>query len=106
MKSYRHFRCTQTLAVIALLAVASYFSGCATAPLPVAFHPPRTVSAISVNLPSPSAVPHDVFHEVGPSETLWRICSIYNVDMATIMRVNNLVDPKQIKKGQKLYPDI
>lgn len=85
-----------------LLASASLLSGCASTPKPVVYQPPRTVSAINAYLPPTSTVPHNVYHEVGPSETLWRISSIYNVDMVTIMRVNHLMDPRQIKKGQKL----
>jgi LysM repeat protein len=96
------FRCRRVLALLTFLAGVSFLSGCESYAPPAVYHPPRTVSAIVVNLPSPNAIPHDIYHEVGPSETLWRICSIYNVDMKTIMRVNNLTDPKQIKKGQKL----
>ncbi len=89
--------------VLASLISAHLLSGCATSARPVVYQPPsRTVSAISTNLPAPNAVPHNVYHEVGPSETLWRICSIYSVDMKTVMQVNHLTDPTQIKKGQKL----
>lgn len=95
-------RAVQVQRRLLFLASAFILSGCATSKPPVVYQPPSTVSAIRVNLPSPNAVPHDVYHEVGPSETLWRICSIYSVDMKTIMRVNNLTDPTQIKKGQKL----
>lgn len=90
----------------ALAGTAFFVSGCSTVPPPAkplpVVNPNKPVSAIRSYLPSPSSVPRDVYHEVGPSETLWRISSIYNVDMATIMRVNNLTNPTQIKKGQKL----
>jgi N-acetyl-anhydromuramyl-L-alanine amidase AmpD len=46
--------------------------------------------------------PHDVYHIVGPSETLWRISKTYDVDMKTLMRVNHLKNPNEIKNGQKL----
>ena len=88
----------------ALLAGAGFLSGCASTPKPqaTAYLPVRHTSAISTVLPAPSGAPHNVYHEVGPSETLWRISTVYSVDMATIMRVNNIKDPKQIKNGMKL----
>lgn len=43
-----------------------------------------------------------ITHVVGPSETLWRISKIYNVDMDTLLRVNRIADPTLIKNGQKL----
>jgi len=50
----------------------------------------------------PVGCSRDIYHEVGPYETLWRISSIYSVDMATIMRVNHLTSKTQLKKGMKL----
>lgn len=95
---------TRDWMVLLLLAGAGFLSGCAsTAPSrPVTYLPPRQVSAITTVLPAPSGAPHDVYHEVGPSETLWRISTVYSVDMATIMRVNNLKNATQIKNGMKL----
>lgn len=93
-------------ALIVLGSIASFLSGCASAPHAAhatVYQPPsRTVSAISTILPAPSGPFRNIYHEVGPSETLWRISSIYSVDIATIMRVNHLTNPKQIKRGQKL----
>ena len=86
---------------LVLWASTSVLSGCASSSQAI-YQPPRNVSAISTVLPASSGPLHNVYHEVGPYETLWRISSIYSVDMATIMRVNNLKDPKQIKRGQKL----
>jgi N-acetylmuramoyl-L-alanine amidase len=87
-------------ALFALLAGLSFFSGCASSP-PV-YQPTRPVSTPTTVLATPSGVPHNIYHEVGPYETLWRISTIYSVDMATIMRVNNLTDKTQLKKGMKL----
>ncbi|MBU9888658.1 MAG: N-acetylmuramoyl-L-alanine amidase [Candidatus Omnitrophica bacterium] len=92
-----------------LLGCGSVLSGCASTPPPTTA--PRVlplqtaaqpVSAISSYLPSSGVTPRDIYHEVGPSETLWRISTVYNVNMATLMRVNNITDPTQIKNGQKL----
>lgn len=48
------------------------------------------------------ASPHNIYHTVGPSETLWRISKTYGVDMKTLMAANRLNDPKKIKNGQQL----
>ena len=91
-----------------VLVGVSFLSGCASTPPPAlhpaapAFQPPRAVSAIRMTLPASAGAPHDIYHEVGPSETLWRISSIYSVDQSTIMRVNNLTSSTQLKKGMKL----
>lgn len=88
-------------ALLAVLAGLSVLSGCASSK-PAVYQPPQGHAAISTVLPAPAGPLRTVYHEVGPSETLWRISSIYSVDMATLMRVNNIKDPRQIKRGQKL----
>jgi N-acetyl-anhydromuramyl-L-alanine amidase AmpD len=55
-----------------------------------------------VAMPTAFVQPQSIYHIVGPSETLWRISKTYGVDMATLMRVNNITDPKKISNGQKL----
>ena len=91
---------------IALLTTVGFLSGCASSSRTTQanfYSPPsRTGSAISTVLPAPSGPLRNIYHEVGPSETLWRIASIYSVDMATIMKTNHLTNPTQIKRGQKL----
>ncbi len=91
---------------LGLFLAASFLSGCASssrAASSAVYAPPtRGTAAISTVLPAPSGPLRNIYHEVGPSETLWRISSIYSVDMATIMRVNHLTNPTQIKRGQKL----
>ena len=92
-------------AVLLLLVGVNFLSGCASsphAPVTTFTPPPHVGSPISTLLPPPSGAPHDVYHEVGPYESLWRISSIYSVDMATIMRVNKLTSKTQLKKGMKL----
>lgn len=89
---------------LVLLTGVTFLSGCASSSSNSAamYHPVRPGSAITTVLPAPSGAPRSIYHEVGPSETLWRISTIYSVDMATIMRVNNLKNPTQIKNGMKL----
>ncbi len=51
----------------------------------------------------PTAMPRDVYHEVGPLETLWRISKTYGVPQQTIIDANRISDPSAIKVGQKLF---
>ena len=44
----------------------------------------------------------DVFHVVGPGETLWRIAKMYDVNMNDIMRANRLKNSAELKMGQRL----
>lgn len=46
--------------------------------------------------------PHNIYHTVGPSETLWRISKTYGVDIHTLMAANRLSDPTKIENGQQL----
>lgn len=78
---------------VTLLAV-----GCSTRPS----GPSMSTIPISVSGVSPLGIPHDVYHIVGPSETLWRIAKTYNVDINSIMAANKLSDPTKIKNGQRL----
>lgn len=66
------------------------------------YPPARNSSAITTMLPAPSGAPRTIYHEVGPYESLWRISKVYDVDIPTIMRANNLTSQTQIKKGMKL----
>lgn len=76
------------------LCLAGLAYGCATTP--------RPGGPISVTGVMPRGVPHDVYHVVGPSETLWRIGKTYGVEMNKILAANNISDPTRIKNGQRL----
>lgn len=103
LSSTDQFRRVCTWAVFAVLLGAAFLSGCASTPPASGLrNNGAPVSAITSYIPSPSYAPRDIYHEVGPSESLWRISKTYNVDMATVMRVNNLTSTTQLKKGQKL----
>ncbi|MBL7073143.1 MAG: N-acetylmuramoyl-L-alanine amidase [Candidatus Omnitrophica bacterium] len=43
------------------------------------------------------------YHSVAPGETLWRISQMYDVDIETIKRVNNIRDVRDIDIGKRLY---
>ena len=51
---------------------------------------------------TPEALRSDVYHEVAPSETVWRIGKMYDVEMGDIVKANNLKDATKLEKGQKL----
>lgn len=78
------------------LMVGIIASGCASTPAPSRQVP------YSVTGELPYSVPHDVYHVVGPSETLWRISKTYNVSMNSILAANGIVDATKIKNGQRL----
>lgn len=44
-----------------------------------------------------------VSHKVGKGETLWGIAHAYGVDLQDLAEANNIKDPTQIKKGQRLF---
>jgi len=98
-------RSLRTPAVLIALLGMSLLSGCASSS-PAVFSPFRSNAAPTASMvtyiPVSQYAPHDVYHEVGPFESVWSISKTYNVDMETIMRVNHITDPSQIKKGRKL----
>lgn len=50
----------------------------------------------------PDVLRGDVYHEVGPGETVWRISKMYDVEIESITRDNNLKDATKLEKGQRL----
>ncbi len=44
-----------------------------------------------------------VYHTVRPGQTLWRICHVYQVNMQTVCRLNDIRNPEDIKAGQVLF---
>ncbi len=84
-----------------LVACSLIYHGCATQPKPSTYmkaQMPVTVYGEKSGL----GRPRNIWHTVGPSETLWRVSKTYEVDMQTLMSANKLKDPGQIKKGQRL----
>lgn len=106
MKNTDKIRCHQIFTALSpalLLGAVLFLSGCATSTPAPAMPNFRPATSVGVYLPAPASLgARNIYHEVGPYDSLWRISSTYGVDMDTIMRVNNLSDPTKLKKGQKL----
>ncbi len=96
MKSYNVSHLILSLSVAGLL---SFYSGCASQPRSIQS---MGMAPVSVYGQGAGQIPHDVYHVVGPQETLWRISKTYGVNMQAIMKANNLNDPKKINNGQQL----
>ena len=50
----------------------------------------------------PVSIRHNLYHEVAPMETLWRISKMYGVNINAIVAANHLKNPTSISAGQKL----
>jgi len=44
-----------------------------------------------------------VYHPVRKGETLWRICSAYQVNILSVSMFNGITDPEEISAGQRLF---
>ncbi len=81
-------------------------SSCARAPIR---HAPalQTIKPYSVIpgqiLTVPDALRSNIFHEVGPGETVWRISKMYDVKIQDIVSANSLRDAAVLEKGQRLF---
>jgi len=75
--------------------------------------PVRNMGTLQTIEPYPTTLPekiisphgvirHNVLHEVGPGETVWRISKMYDVGMKSIMNANHLNDITKLEEGQKL----
>lgn len=85
-----------------LVILLAYFSGCARGPVVEVVQPGGPVLPSFVISEPPLTFPKNLYHEVGPSETLWRIGKSYGVDTDAILKANRISDPAQIKNGQRL----
>lgn len=89
--------------ITAVLAIFLIFfiNSCATTP-------PKVIEPSIENiylLPSAPIIRQNVYHEVAPGETLWRLSKMYDVSIEEIMRANNL-SSTTLEKGQDLLiPD-
>lgn len=83
--------------IIYSIIIAALATGCTSTPSKGPSQIPYSVTGAL-----PYGVPHDVYHVVGPSETLWRISKTYNVSMNSILSANQISDPTKIKNGQRL----
>ncbi|MBI5902881.1 MAG: peptidoglycan DD-metalloendopeptidase family protein [Deltaproteobacteria bacterium] len=44
-----------------------------------------------------------VYHTVGKSETLWRICRTYGASLQEVAEMNNIKDPTDIAAGMRIF---
>lgn len=80
-------------------AVLSLFvCSCARAPVV----PSTPYSAGPAYPGSAPAIRQDLYHVVGPSETLWRISKMYDVTIEDIMAANRLASRERLDRGQRL----
>ena len=65
---------------------------------------PVTSITPSAETPSPTLVttPTPFFYEVQPGDTLWLIARRFNIDLETLIQVNELKNPDLLQPGQRL----
>jgi len=73
---------------------STILSSCVTAPV--------VKPAVYPQPPAAVIGRQDVYHVVGPYETVWRISKMYDVPMADIARANKLQNVQQLEMGQRL----
>lgn len=64
---------------------------------------PSAKGSIACPVIPESVMRKGIYHSVAPGETLWRISQMYEVDVETIRKVNNIRDVKDIDIGTKIY---
>ncbi len=85
-------------------------TSCARAPgryhtIPHPIEPYPTIPEKVITAPEPF-LRSDIYHEVAPGETVWRISKMYDVKIEDIVTVNDLRDATKLEKGQRLLiPD-
>ena len=82
------------LYVLALCVGTGFLYSCASAP--------KAAQPAALPFPAQPSSRKDIVHTVGPGETFWRIAKMYDVPMATIMRVHHIANPQDLKMGQHL----
>jgi len=72
--------------IIILLSLISFIQACLHNPLPF-----------------PIGKPKGIYHTVKKNQTLWRICSTYDVNLQDVAELNNIKKTSQIKAGDKIF---
>lgn len=86
--------------LISVLVVSvAFLTSCAKKPTVVT---PPAVEKVHTIPKKPPEVRHDVYHEVAPAETIWRIGKTYNVKPEKILETNNIRKPDDIEAGEVL----
>jgi LysM repeat protein len=81
-----------------IVGLVFILSSCATAPVKQPVMPAEEIYPQS----SSAILRQDIYHVVGPGETIWRISKIYDVRMEDVVRVNNIKKPEEVEMGQRL----
>jgi N-acetylmuramoyl-L-alanine amidase len=81
------------------VAICVFLSSCATAP-PIPQGPPTDI--IYKPLMEVPGVRQDLYHVIGPAETVYRIGKMYDVPIESILRANHIMDPRELRIGQRL----
>ncbi|MFA5039050.1 MAG: N-acetylmuramoyl-L-alanine amidase [Candidatus Omnitrophota bacterium] len=76
-----------------LLILALALSSCAT--------PPKTGDMVYKPVYE-TAARHDIYHTVGPAETVFRISRMYDVPTDAVLKANRIANPRDLKTGQTL----
>ena len=83
---------------IFLLGLLFLISSCETIP-PIPQGPPTDIIYSPIEAPMGR---HDLYHVIGPAETVYRISKMYDVPVETILKANDIADPKDLRIGQRL----
>ena len=86
---------------VILISMGFILSSCATVspPTPVSQTPTDFIYKPFEGGP---VMRQDIYHEIGPAETVYRIAKMYDVSIEQILKANGISDPKQLRIGQKL----
>jgi len=91
--------CKKILIILVLIATLFVLSSCAKKP---AIITPPTIESVHT-IPERHAVfRHDVYHEVAPGETIWRISKTYDVSTKSILEANDIKNSCEIEAGKIL----
>lgn len=63
----------------------------------------HTVVGLLIVCTSVACAPTGIYHTVKPGQTLYRIALTYDIDEASLARINNIKDPRSLKANQKVY---
>ncbi|MBU1061464.1 MAG: N-acetylmuramoyl-L-alanine amidase [Candidatus Omnitrophica bacterium] len=89
--------CITSLVSCARIQTSEYPSVSSIEPYPII--PEKVVT-------TPRVLRTDVYHEVAPGETVWRISKMYDVKIEDIVKTNKLKSAAVLEKGQTLFiPD-
>jgi N-acetylmuramoyl-L-alanine amidase len=101
-ENQKRIDCLRTLILMSFVLAPIIVSGCASSgrgPTPLMR---GTVTPLPLEPSVIGPIRQDLFHEVAPMETLWRIGQIYEVDEESIQAANHLGTSTKLEIGQTL----